>query len=220
MKPGAPEQPLQARSGRQPACRRIRRGCRIVRFRTVKARLPERRHNPDRAADSRVHPAHLRDRRHAVDRDDVGCRSQVGLVFDRRLQHVVEGFHHLRLEPLVHFLLFPEISVAILDPLEVGGRDAAGVGEDVRNHEDTALVQLAMRFGGRRAVGALGDDLGLDHRGVLFGDLVLERGGDEHVDVEREELVVLDRVPSREAVDRLVLSRVLDHLGDVEAAGL
>ena len=70
--------------------------------------------------------------------------------------------HHLRLEALVHFLLFPEVAVAVLDPFEVRRRDAAGVGEDVGNDEDAALVQLLVGLGRRRAVGALGDDLRLD----------------------------------------------------------
>ena len=38
-----------------------------------------------------------------------------------------------------------------------------------------------------------------------IGDLVLERRRDEHVDVERPELLVVDRLAAGEAVDRLVL---------------
>ena len=59
--------------------------------------------------------------------------------------------------------------------------------------------------------------LALIDRRVLLGDLILERRRDEHVDVEREQLIVLDRLAAGEAVDRLVLLRVLDHLRDVEA---
>ena len=67
----------------------------------------------------RVHAAHLRDRRHAIDRDDVGGRAHVDLVPLRRREHGVERLEHLRLEALVHFLLGPEIAVAILHPFEI-----------------------------------------------------------------------------------------------------
>ena len=53
----------------------------------------------------------------------------------------LEGFAHLGLEPLVHFLFRPEVPVAVLHPLEVGRRHAAAVGEDVRHDEDAALVE-------------------------------------------------------------------------------
>ncbi len=45
-----------------------------------------------------------------------------------------------------------------------------------------------------RAVGALGHDVRLDPRSVSRGDLVLESGGDEYVDVGVEQLVVVDRL--------------------------
>src|SRR5690349_3696778 len=64
------------------------------------------------ALDSRVHPAHPRDRRDAADRDDVRRRAHVDLVLDRGLQHRVERLAHLRFEALVHFLLRPEVAVA------------------------------------------------------------------------------------------------------------
>ena len=54
---------------------------------------------------------------------------------------------HLALEALVHFVLFPEVAVAILHPLEVRRGDAAGVGEDVGNDEDAALAEMLSASG-------------------------------------------------------------------------
>ena len=106
--------------------------------------------------------AHPRDRGDAVDRHDVGGRPHVDLVLQRGLQHGVEGLAHLGLEPLVHFLLRPEVAVAVLHPLEVRRRHAAAVGQDVGHHEHAALVEVPVRVGRRRAVGAFDDDLGPD----------------------------------------------------------
>ena len=61
--------------------------------------------------------------------------------------------------------------------------------------------------GRRRAVGAFDDQLGLDVVDVLFGDLFLERGGDEDVDVELEDVCLAERLAAGEAGHRLVLAR-------------
>ena len=84
------------------------------------------------------------------------------LYFCAVCEHDVERLDHLRLEPLVHFLLGPEVAVAVLHPLEVRHGDAAGVGQDVGHHEHAALVQDLVRLGRGRAVGAFDDQLGLD----------------------------------------------------------
>ena len=61
---------------------------------------------------------------------------------------------------------------------------------------------MVLRLRRRRAVGALDDDLGLDRRRVLDRDLILERRGDEDVDVEREEVGRRSAVRRRETRPR------------------
>ena len=73
-----------------------------------------------------------------------------------------------------------------------------------------------MRLRRRRAVGAFGDDLRPDARRVVHRDLIFERGGNEDVDVEREQLIVVERLAAGEAVDGLVLLGEVEHLRDVE----
>jgi alkylhydroperoxidase family enzyme len=162
-----------------------------------------------------------RDRADALDRDDVGGDAHVDLVLDGCLQHRIERLAHLLLEPLVDVLLFPEISIAILHPLEVRRRHAAGVGEDVGDDEDAFVVQELVRVRCCRPVGAFRDDLGLDERRVVHGDLILERGGNQHVNVKTPESVVRQRFAAREAGHRLVVrGRVLEQFRDVEPFAL
>jgi hypothetical protein len=70
-------------------------------------------------------------------------------------------------EALVHQLLVPEEALAVLHPFEIGDRDAAGVGQNVGDHEDLLVGQnlVGQRRGG--AVGALAQDLAADAVGVL-----------------------------------------------------
>ena len=62
-----------------------------------------------------------------------------------------------------------------------------------------------VRFRRRRAVGAFDDQLRLDVVDVLLGDLLLERGGNEDVDVELEDVLSGERLAAREPGDGLVL---------------
>ena len=51
------------------------------------------------------------------------------------------------------------------------------------------VEQDLLGLGVRRAVGALDHHLDLERLGLVHADLELERGGDEDVGVEREELL-------------------------------
>src|SRR6185503_13147375 len=172
------------------------------------------------AGSSRVHPAHARHGRDAADGDDVGGRAHVDLVAQRRLQHGGERLAHLRLETLVHFLLAPEVTVAVLHPLEIRRRHAGAVGENVGHDKDATLRQVLGGIGRRRAIGAFDDHLGLDLRSVVDGDLVLERRRDQDVDIRLEDVRALQRLAALKAVDRLVLADPLDQLGDVQSLGV
>ena len=131
--------------------------------------------------------------------------------------HGLEGAIHDALQAVVDAVLGPEEALHVLDPLEVADRHAAGVAQDVGDDEDAAVVQDLVGLRGGRPVGGLGDDLGLDLRRVGAGDLVLERGGDEDVAVELEQLVVRDLVGAGEADDGAVLGLPGAHLGRIEA---
>ena len=133
------------------------------------------------------------------------------------VEDLVEGLDHDLLELLVDVGLAPVVAVEVLDPLEVADGHAAGVAQDVRDHEHAALVEDLVGLGRRRAVGGLGDDLGLDPLGVAGRDLVLERGRDQDVAVDLEDLGVADVLGAREALDGPVLLLPVDDPGDVEA---
>ena len=78
-----------------------------------------------------------------------------------------------------------------------------------------------MRLGRGRPVGAFGDDLGLDDRRNLQGDLVLERRGHQHVDVETEQLLVA-RIGSPPGKPSIVLCCFAQPAspGDVQTGGV
>src|SRR5262249_46837965 len=113
--------------------------------------------------------------------------------------------------------LRPEIPVAVLYPLEIRRRDAAAVGEDVGDDHHTTFVQVFVRVWCRGTVRAFDHDPGADVRRVGHRDLILERRGDQDVDLELEELFVRERFGVTKSRDRLVLANVIGQLGDVEA---
>ena len=129
------------------------------------------------------------------------------LTSSRRLivRTVPERLDHDPLELVVDLGLVPEVAVEVLHPLEVADGHAAGVAQDVRDQEDAVLEEDRVGLGRRRAVGRLGDDPGLDPAGVALGDLVLERGRDQDVAGDLEDLGVGDVGRAGEALDRAVL---------------
>ena len=69
--------------------------------------------------------------------------------------HREEGRGHLDVELAQHLVLLPEVVHVALHLLEVAAGDAAGVGQEVGDHEDAALLEHRVGLGRRRAVGAL-----------------------------------------------------------------
>src|ERR1700716_3835913 len=116
---------------------------------------------------------------HAVDGQHVGCYTVVDVMSAGVGDDVVEAFGHDVVETLVDLGLGPEVAHAVLDPLEVAGGDAAGVGGDVGDDEGAFVGEDLVGHGGGGAVGALAEDLAANAFGVLAGDDVFGGGGDE-----------------------------------------
>jgi hypothetical protein len=97
----------------------------------------------------------------------------------------VEGGGHLRVELRQHFVALPEVVRVALHLLEVAARHAARVREQVGDDEDAALAQHLVRLGGRRPVRRFRHDAHArtDPPDVVRRDLLLQRRGDQHVDV-------------------------------------
>ena len=100
----------------------------------------------------------------------------------------------------------PEQATEVLHPLEVRDGDAAGVREDVRQHEDAALGEDRVRLDRGRAVGALRDESRMDAAGVVLGHLILARRQHEDVARQLEQLGVRDVARVGVAVQRSVLA--------------
>ena len=127
---------------------------------------------------------------------DEGGGAQADFVFFGHLPDPCEGPLHDAHEALVDLFLAPEEAGKVLHPLEIAHGHATGVGDHVGQHQHAALVEdvIGQRCG--RAIGTLDDHAGLNAAGVGFGDLLLQRRGDQ--DVAR-------RVPERVARESLGL---------------
>src|SRR5262249_45403755 len=98
-----------------------------------------------------------------------------------------------------HIVHVPEKFLQVLHPFEIGDSDAAGVGQDVGNHDDAFFEQYAVGAGSGRAVGGLGDDPGFDAVGVGHSDLVFQRGGNQHVTIQLQYFLAGDGFGSGKA---------------------
>jgi hypothetical protein len=91
-------------------------------------------------------------------------------------------------EAPVDVLELPTDVLAVLHPLEVAHGHPAGVHEDVREDDHATVVEDLVGTGRDRMVRSLDHDPGPDAVGVVLRDDLPERGSDEHVDVELEQL--------------------------------
>ena len=104
-----------------------------------------------------------------------------------------------------------------LHPLEVRHDHAAGVGEDVGDDGDAAVAQDHVGLRRRRAVGALGDDGGLDAVGVVLAELRSDRRRNQDVARLLEDLRVRDGLGVGEPADAAGGGDVGLELSDVES---
>ena len=96
---------------------------------------------------------------YAVDGQHVGGDAVVDAVGSGVVDDVVEALGHDVVQTLVDFSLCPEVAHAILNPLEVAGSNATGVGEDVGDDEDPFVSENLVGDGGGGAVGSFAEDL-------------------------------------------------------------
>src|SRR5437016_3404131 len=108
------------------------------------------------------------------------------------VHHFVEGADHNLLKARVDLVGVPHQPFLVLDPLEVADGDAAGVGENVREHDNAAAREdfIGVRRGG--AVGGFGDDTSFDGLGVVKGYYIFQRRWNKDVALHGEQLVVGD----------------------------
>ena len=158
--------------------------------------------------------------RYAVDGQHVGGDAVVYVVGLGVGDYVVEALAHDVVQALVDFGLGPEVAHAVLYPLEVAGGDAAGVGQDVGDDEDSLVSEDLIGDGGGGAVGSFTEDLAADAFGVFAGDDVFGCRGDEDVALIGEEFVRVGGFGLAEAGDGAGLGAVFDEGGDVDAVGV
>src|SRR5581483_5457698 len=123
--------------------------------------------------------------------------------------HVLEGRAHDVLQLLVYHRLLPEVALPVLDPLEVAGGHAPGIGQNVGNNKDALLRQDLVGGSGSRTVGAFAENAALDLSGVAAGDHVLGGRGHQDVAFRNQQLLRIVRLGPGEAGDGTFAQAVL-----------
>src|SRR5450830_806869 len=117
-------------------------------------------------------------------------RDLVCLVLGVHIVDTVECLGHDTVKLLVDFLLRPVVTVVVLNPLEVGDGDTAGVAQNVRNDKSTILLKNLVCIRVDATIGKFHDDLRLDVLCIVLEDSVLESCRYIDVDVQRAQLLV------------------------------
>ena len=99
-------------------------------------------------------------------------------------------------QPGMDFLQLPVVALLVLHPFEIGHGHAAGIGEDVRQHDHVAASQDLVGFGRHRPVGQLQHQPRLHGGGVVPVDHVFQRGRHQHVAVHPHQIGGAERFMS------------------------
>ena len=111
----------------------------------------------------------------------IGRQSVVRVRFLGHLVYRRKCVRHLPIELGMHVYERPIIVVRVLDLLEVGNRNATGVGQQIRDHIGALFKQNLVRFGSGRTVGQFANDLGFNLARVSLGDSAFQCGGIQYV---------------------------------------
>ena len=117
----------------------------------------------------------------------------------------------------VDLFFAPEEARHILDPFKVADGHAAGVTDNVRNHDDTAFGKDIIRFRIGRAVRPFQHQLTGQFFCALARDLAFQRGGDQNVHLGGPEGIFVDFTGARETGNLLLLSLPCGQGGHINA---
>src|SRR4029077_11083528 len=123
----------------------------------------------------------------AIDGQHISCDAIVDAMSLREADHILERALHDVLELFVDHGFLPEISLAVLYPLEIRSGHAASIAENVRNHEDALVRQNIVSGRGGGTVGAFSQNPAPHSVGIAAGDLILSGRGNENFAVRYQQ---------------------------------
>ena len=89
-------------------------------------------------------------------------------------------------------------------PLKIRHHHTARIGQDIRNQKYILIAQDRVGFRRRRTVRALGKNAALQTTRVDFGDLHLERRGNQHVTLKLQQPIIADPVTVRATFETVI----------------
>ena len=116
-----------------------------------------------------------------------------------------------------HGVFIPEVALAILNPLKVGGRDAASVGEDVRDNEDAFVGEDIIRGRGCGAIRAFCQNAAPHAVDVAARDDVFGGGRNQNLAFSGEQFRRITFFCTGESVHGAVLLTKFDQRFDVDS---
>src|SRR5688572_23788672 len=139
---------------------------------------------------SRVDAPHAGVVGHAIDGQHVGCGPSIDLVLVSITTQIIETCDHCVLQPLVDDVLAPEVAHPVLNPLKIRDCNAAGVGQDVWDNENTILMQYFVCPCRCWPIGPFCQYFALDSMSVLGCDLILRCSRNQYIALQFQQFAV------------------------------
>src|SRR5712691_1215877 len=164
---------------------------------------------------SRIDTPHSRIIGHAVYGQHVGRRPGVDCMCVRITAKIVEARNHRFLKALVDDVLAPEIAHPVLYPFKIRDRYSSSIGQNVRDDEDSLLMQHLIRSGGGWTIRTLSKNLTLDLVRVLRSNLIFCSRRNQDVALQLQEFAVCDPFDALIALERASSIKVFKSSGNI-----
>ena len=109
--------------------------------------------------------------RDLVDAGHERSHAHGGALFCGEVQRPLKRRRHEVTQAVLNVSGLPEESLSVLHPFKIGDNDAPGVSKNVRNHENSLVLNDPVGFERGRAIGSFCEDTTIELGGVSLGDL-------------------------------------------------
>src|SRR6188474_2682150 len=125
---------------------------------------------------------------------------------------LVEACHHLFLQSVIYLTFGPKISHPVLDPLKIRNSYTSGIGENVRDHKYSFIMQYFIRLGSRWPIRPFSQDLAPNTVGIFGSNLILRRAWSKNVAFDLKQFLIANSVGFRKALKRFVFIEIRQNL--------
>src|ERR1017187_8627627 len=103
---------------------------------------------------------------------------------------ISKGFNHGFISTFDHFFQSPVVTVAILNPFIIRNRNAAAIGENIRDDNDAFVLKNLVGISSSRAIGTFHYQLGFYFMNIMLSNLVFQSTWSQQINIQFQQIFI------------------------------